>query len=115
MPESRIAHPELAPEGHRKIAWAWASMPVLRLIHEKYRESLPFRGTTIGACLHLEAKTACLLKVLKDLGATVAAAAIPCPHRTMFARPLSRTGSRSSAGGAWILPNTSKTSGPWPG
>lgn len=74
MPESRIAHPELAPEGRRKIAWAWASMPVLRLIHEKYKESLPFKGTTISACLHLEAKTACLLKVLKDLGATVAAA-----------------------------------------
>jgi len=74
MPESRIAHPELAPEGHRKIAWAWASMPVLRLISEKYKVSLPFKGTTISACLHLEAKTACLLKVLKDLGATVAAA-----------------------------------------
>jgi adenosylhomocysteinase len=74
MPESRIAHPELAPEGHRKIAWAWASMPVLRLIHEKSKGSLPFKGTTISACLHLEAKTACLLKVLKDLGATVAAA-----------------------------------------
>lgn len=74
MPESRIAHPELAPEGHRKIAWAWASMPVLRLIHEKYKGSLPFKGTTISACLHLEAKTACLLKVLKDLGATVGAA-----------------------------------------
>ena len=74
MPESRIAHPELAPEGHRKIAWAWASMPVLRLIHAKLRESLPFRGITLSACLHLEAKTACLLKVLKDLGATVAVA-----------------------------------------
>jgi adenosylhomocysteinase len=74
MPESRIAHPELAPEGHRKIAWAWASMPVLRLIYEKYKGSLPFEGTTISACLHLEAKTACLLKVLKGLGATVAAA-----------------------------------------
>jgi adenosylhomocysteinase len=49
-------------------------MPVLRLIHEKYGTSLPFRGITISACLHLEAKTACLLKVLKDLGANVAAA-----------------------------------------
>jgi adenosylhomocysteinase len=74
MPVSRIAHPELAFEGHRKIAWAWASMPVLRLIHEKRKGCLPFRGITISACLHLEAKTACLLKVLKDLGATVAAA-----------------------------------------
>ncbi|MFA0888853.1 MAG: adenosylhomocysteinase [Synergistales bacterium] len=74
MPKCRIARPDLAPDGHRKIAWAWAAMPVLRLIHEKYGTSLPFRGITISACLHLEAKTACLLKVLKDLGANVAAA-----------------------------------------
>lgn len=74
MPESRIAHPELAAEGHRKIAWAWSSMPVLRLIHEKYRASRPFSGMSIGTCLHLEAKTACLLKVLKELGASVSAA-----------------------------------------
>lgn len=74
MPESRIARPDLAPEGHRKIAWAWSAMPVLRLIQERTRARRPFSGITIGACLHLEAKTACLLKTLKELGATVAAA-----------------------------------------
>lgn len=74
MRNCRIARPDLAAEGHRKISWAWAAMPVLRLLHEKHRASLPFRGIRISACLHLEAKTACLLKVLKDLGANVAAA-----------------------------------------
>lgn len=74
MPEHRIARPDLAPEGHRKITWAWSSMPVLHLIQERLRASRPLSGMTIGACLHLEAKTACLLKALKELGATVAAA-----------------------------------------
>ena len=74
MLDKRIANLDLAPEGHRKINWAWASMPVLRLVEEKYRSSRPLAGTTIAACLHLEAKTACLLKVLRNLGATVATA-----------------------------------------
>lgn len=74
MLDKRIANLDLAPEGHRKINWAWASMPVLRLIEERYRGARPFAGTTIAACLHLEAKTACLLKVLRNLGATVATA-----------------------------------------
>ena len=74
MLDKRIANLDLAPEGHRKINWAWASMPVLRLVEERYRSSRPFAGTTIAACLHLEAKTACLLKVLRNLGATVATA-----------------------------------------
>ena len=74
MPGSRIAKPELAPEGHRKIRWAWASMPVLRLLRDKLAPSMPFKGITISACLHLEAKTACLLRTLRELGATVAAA-----------------------------------------
>jgi len=53
--------------------WAWEYMPVLRLIKEKEAASGPLAGLVIGTCLHLEAKTACLLKVLLDLGATVVA------------------------------------------
>ncbi|HPI99103.1 MAG TPA: adenosylhomocysteinase, partial [Synergistales bacterium] len=34
----------------------------------------PFAGERVAACLHLEAKTACLLLLLKELGAQVAAA-----------------------------------------
>jgi len=51
-------------------------MPVIKLIRGKElaRGAKPLEGRTVAACLHLEAKTACLLKVLKDLGATVAAA-----------------------------------------
>lgn len=70
----RIADIALAPEGHKRMEWAWEYMPVLRLIKEKEEKNRPLSGTVVGVCLHLEAKTACLLKVLRDLGATVVAA-----------------------------------------
>ncbi len=70
----KIADISLAAEGRRKIDWAWQYMPVLRLASGKWHESKPLAGHTIAACLHLEAKTACLLRVLRELGATVAAA-----------------------------------------
>lgn len=72
--EFRIADIALAPEGHRRMEWAWEYMPVLRLIKEREEKTQPLSGMVIGVCLHLEAKTACLLKVLRDLGATVVAA-----------------------------------------
>ncbi len=72
--EFRIADIALAPEGHKRMEWAWEYMPVLRLIAEKEAESQPLAGVVVGACLHLEAKTACLLKILHELGATVATA-----------------------------------------
>lgn len=72
----RVADIGLALEGHTRIDWAWRSMPVLGLIREKELAGgkKPLTGHTVAACLHLEAKTACLLKVLFDLGATVTAA-----------------------------------------
>ncbi|MEG1502196.1 MAG: adenosylhomocysteinase [Synergistaceae bacterium] len=70
----KIADIKLANEGRRRIDWAWQYMPVLNLISEKKQSKQPLKGFIIGTCLHLEAKTACLLKVLKDLGATVVTA-----------------------------------------
>jgi len=72
--EFRIADIVLAPEGRRRIDWAWEYMPVLKLIAEKEKGKQPLAGLVVGTCLHLEAKTACLLKVLHELGATVATA-----------------------------------------
>lgn len=69
-----IADKGLAPEGRRRIDWAWEYMPVLRLIAEREEKYRPLEGLVIGCCLHLEAKTACLLKVMSRLGATVATA-----------------------------------------
>ncbi len=70
----KIADRGLAPAGKKKIEWAAQYMPVLGLLGEKYRNEQPLAGEVISACLHLEAKTACLLLTLKDLGARVAAA-----------------------------------------
>lgn len=72
--EFRIADIALAPEGHRRMEWAWEYMPVLKLIAEKEAADQPLAGVVVGTCLHLEAKTACLLKVLHQLGATVVTA-----------------------------------------
>ncbi|MDR1915732.1 MAG: adenosylhomocysteinase [Synergistaceae bacterium] len=71
-----VADMNLAADGHRRINWAWQYMPVVRLICERAGAGgkRPLDGHTIACCLHLEAKTACLLKVLRELGAVVAAA-----------------------------------------
>jgi len=71
-----VADISLAPEGKRRMDWAWQFMPVMRLIAERQGEKgrRPLYGHTVACCHHIEAKTACVLKVLKDLGAEVAAA-----------------------------------------
>jgi len=69
--EFKIADISLAPEGDRRIDWAWEYMPVLKLIAEKEEKVKPLEGLVIGCCLHLEAKTACLLVLMHKLGATV--------------------------------------------
>ena len=72
--EYRIADASLAPSGRGKIDWARRGMAVLSLLEDRYRSERPFEGITVAACLHLEAKTACLLLSLRELGAAVAAA-----------------------------------------
>lgn len=68
---SIIADPALAPEGHLKIDWADAHMPVLNRIREQFERELPFKGLNVAISLHLEAKTAYLAKVVKAGGANV--------------------------------------------
>ncbi|HON33949.1 MAG: adenosylhomocysteinase [Thermovirgaceae bacterium] len=74
MKGSRIADASLSGEGERKVLWARGRMPVLAKFVERSEGERPLSGVTVGACLHLEAKTACLLLALKELGAEVAAA-----------------------------------------
>ena len=62
----------LAPEGQRKIDWAYSHMPVLRQIGEEFRKTRPFAGLRIAVSVHVEAKTACLTKTLEMGGAEVA-------------------------------------------
>jgi len=69
--EHAIRDPSLAPEGRRKLEWAWARMPVLRRLRERFLEKRPLEGRRVGVCLHLEAKTALLAITLQELGAEV--------------------------------------------
>ncbi|MGP1412967.1 adenosylhomocysteinase [Pyramidobacter piscolens] len=70
----KIADLSLAPGGRAKMDWAWRSMPVLNALKARYAALQPLKGVKLSACLHLEAKTACLLRTFKELGAEVRAA-----------------------------------------
>ncbi|WP_336786346.1 adenosylhomocysteinase [Paenibacillus sp. MMO-177] len=71
LEKSIIRDIALAPEGHLKIDWASAHMPVLNRIREQFEKDLPFKGLKVTISLHLEAKTAYLAKVVKAGGADV--------------------------------------------
>ncbi len=73
MEKYKVANMALAEHGWKKMEWAWQYMPSLQFLYKKYKDAQPFKGATIAACLHLEAKTANLLLALSHLGATVAA------------------------------------------
>ena len=61
----------LAAQGKKRIDWADQSMPVVRKIRERFAKEKPLRGVTMGACLHVTAETANLVRTLKAGGAQV--------------------------------------------
>ena len=69
---SKVKDMSLAKEGIRKIEWVQRHMPVLDHIKKEYEETQPFKGITIGSCLHLEPKTINLGLTLQAGGAEVA-------------------------------------------
>ena len=69
---SKVKDMSLAPEGVRKIEWVQKHMPVLESIKKEYEETQPFKGITIGSCLHLEPKTINLGLTMMAGGAEVA-------------------------------------------
>ncbi|WP_420826767.1 adenosylhomocysteinase [Chengkuizengella sediminis] len=69
--KSVITDITLAPQGHLKIDWVKAHMPVLNHIREQFEKEQPFKGLKVAISLHLEAKTAYLAKVVKAGGAEV--------------------------------------------
>ncbi|MGG4551011.1 adenosylhomocysteinase [Paenibacillus humicus] len=68
---SVITDLKLAPEGHLKIDWVEAHMPVLSRIRKQFEQEQPFKGLKVAISLHLEAKTAYLAKVVQAGGAEV--------------------------------------------
>lgn len=61
----------LSKEGHKRIEWAEAKMPVLRLIRERFTREKPLKNRRIGCCLHVTTETANLVRTLKAGGARV--------------------------------------------
>ena len=59
----------LAEKGQLRIEWAEQTMPVLRLIRERFSKDKPLSGVCIGACLHVTTETANLMRTLKAGGA----------------------------------------------
>jgi adenosylhomocysteinase len=61
----------LAERGTRRIEWARSSMPVLRMIEERFAREQPLKGLRVSACLHVTSETANLMRALKAGGAEV--------------------------------------------
>ncbi|HEX7157653.1 MAG TPA: adenosylhomocysteinase [Edaphobacter sp.] len=61
----------LADKGRVRIEWADGTMPVLRMIRERFADERPLDGIRIGACLHVTTETANLVRTLKAGGASV--------------------------------------------
>uniref|UniRef100_A0A7C3YG63 Adenosylhomocysteinase n=1 Tax=Geoglobus ahangari TaxID=113653 RepID=A0A7C3YG63_9EURY len=59
-------------DGYGKIQWAERNMKVLARIRERFEDEKPLEGIKIGMALHVEAKTAVLVKTLIAGGADVA-------------------------------------------
>lgn len=62
---------KLAPEGRRMVRWVEQHMPVLMGIRRRFTREKPLKGLTVGAALHVEAKTAALVRTLTAGGARV--------------------------------------------
>lgn len=67
--ESLIRDMGLAPQGEDKIEWARRNMPLLAGIERSFLRDKPFAGLRVALSIHLEAKTACLCRVLAAGGA----------------------------------------------
>ena len=72
MPE--IKDVSLAGSGRRKIEWVERNMPVVGRLEAEYRASQPFAGVHFAVSVHMEAKTARLIRAIKAGGGEVTAA-----------------------------------------
>lgn len=72
-----IADINLADKGIKRINWAKAHMPIMQSLIERLEKEQPFKGLTIGICLHVEAKTGVWLEALTKGGAKIAITGSP--------------------------------------
>ncbi len=67
-----VADLGLTDAGQARIEWADEQMPVLRQVRERFERERPLDGLRVGACLHVTAETASLVRTLVAGGAEVA-------------------------------------------
>jgi len=70
---SKIKDKNLADKGRKALVWAQENMPILNSIRERFEESKPFKGISIGVSMHIEQKTGVLLQTLHSGGAEITA------------------------------------------
>ncbi len=68
---SHIRDLSLHGQGEKKIQWVIGRMPLMRALQEQFEKEQPFAGKRVVICLHLEAKTAYLARVVQSGGAEV--------------------------------------------
>ena len=66
-----IADLSLAQDGALRAEWAARRMPVLAAIRRRFEAERPLAGQRVGACLHVTAETANLMRALQAGGAEV--------------------------------------------
>jgi len=70
---SKVKNPKLAKKGKLSYEWARSHMQILENTINRLKKSKPFKGITLGFCLHITKETSVLLIGVKELGATVVA------------------------------------------
>ena len=70
---SKIKDPKLAKKGKLSYEWARSHMQILDNTINRLKKSQPFKGITLGFCLHITKETSVLLMGAKELGAKVVA------------------------------------------
>jgi len=72
LSNSIVKDPKLADKGLQKIEWAEEFMGILSEVRKRFEKEKPLKGLKIGMALHLEAKTAALVRTLIAGGADIA-------------------------------------------
>lgn len=72
---SKVKDESLADQGRMSYEWARSHMPILDKTINRLKKTQPFKGLTLGFCLHITKETSVLLMGAKELGANVAACA----------------------------------------
>ncbi|MBM3911198.1 MAG: adenosylhomocysteinase, partial [Thaumarchaeota archaeon] len=70
---SKVKDPKLAKKGKLSYEWARSHMQILDNTINRLKKLQPFKGITLGFCLHITKETSVLLMGAKELGAKVAA------------------------------------------